>query len=478
MAQEENTKEKSLLETISSLASESDILETAEETKEQPETTLEAAVFKVGGEEQDAEDSEKVEETDSDEEVTEEEDDGIEGTKKPDEDPSDGTEVKEMEKHNEEEHEDEDEDEEEAEEAYMDSDSHDDDDKEGGDDEVDTDEVEVSADDAEEDMEDEVEDEVVGDDDGEEDEEDMEEADVVDGDSEEDDAIDGAAEPDQDVDGAVNSIAQTVIKAATHKAKEKINATYGGMKEDVEALCANDESLSEEFKTKAAAIFEAAVTSKVASHVEEIQESYIDFVNEEVNALHEGLVDKIDSYLTYVAEQWIEKNDVAVTNVLRTEIAEAFMASLKESFTNHYIEMPEGKTDMFDEVTQQNAELSETVEAKEEEISILGEEIVTLKKEKIISDLSEGLADTQIGKFKKLTADVVFEDADSFTEKVKVIRESYFSSKKVEETVTEKSNSATTKEVVVTEEVEEDNGLSPLMSRYVKAFTKLDKEAF
>ena len=327
-------------------------------------------------------------------------------------------------------------------------------------------------------MEDEVEDEVVGDDDGEEDEEEMEEAEVVDGDSDEDDAIDGAAQPDQDVDDAVNQISQTVIKAATAKAQEKINATYGGMKEDVEALCADDESLSEEFKTKAATIFEAAVTSKVASHVEEIQESYADFVNEEVNALHEGLVDKIDSYLTYVSEQWIAKNDVAVTNVLRTDIAEAFMASLKESFVNHYIEMPEGKTDMFDEVTQQNAELSETVEAKEEEISTLAEQVVSLKKEKIVSDLSEGLADTQVSKFKKLTADIVFESADSFTEKVQVVRESYFSSKKVEETVTEKSNSATTKEVVVTEEVKEDNSLSPLMSSYVKAFTKLDKEAF
>jgi hypothetical protein len=471
MAQEEN-KEKSILETISSLGSESDILETAEETKEQPETTLEAAVFKVWGEEQDAEDSDKVEETDSDEEVTEEEeDDGIEGTKDPDEDPSDGTEVKEEEDEDEE-------DEAPSEEEGEESDEVEE--EEDDEEEVDTDDVEVSADDAEDDMEDEVEDEVADEDDGDDDEEDMEEAEVVDGDSEEDDAIDGAADPDQDVDKAVDSIAQTVIKAATHKAKEKLNATYGSMKEDIDALCAEDESLTEEFKTKAATIFEAAVTSKVNQHIEEIQESYVEFVNEEVNSLHEGLVDKIDSYLTYVAEQWIEKNDVAVTNVLRTEIAEAFMASLKDSFTEHYIEMPEGKTDMFDEITQQNAELSDTVESKEETIGQLAEEIISLKKEKIISDLSEGLADTQIGKFKKLTSDVVFEDVDSFTEKVKVIRESYFNKKseKVEEEVSEKSNSATTKEVVVTETVEEENTLDPLMNTYMKAFTKLDKEAF
>jgi len=471
MAQETKTQ-KSLLETAAHL--ESEVLEDiAEEKTEQPETTLEAAVFKVWGEEQDAEDSVTDEETDSEEEVTEEEDDGIEGSKEPDEGPSDATEVEE-----------EDEDEDEAEEAYhMNAD---DEDPSDDDSEDEVDDVEVSADDAEEDMEDEVEDEVVGDDDSDEEESDVEdEADEVEeaehGDSEEEDGIDGAADPDTDVSNAVDSIAQTVIKAATHKAKEKLNATYGGMKEDLDALCAEDDSLSEEFKTKAATIFEAAVTSKVNEHIEEIQESYVDYVNEEVNSLNEGLIDKIDSYLTYVAEQWIEKNDVAVTNVLRTEIAEAFMASLKENFVEHYIEMPEGKTDMFDEISQQNADLSEDIATKDETIGQLAEEIISLKKEKIISDLSEGLADTQIGKFKKLTADVVFEDADSFSEKVKVIRESYFNKKseKVEDTLTEKSNKESTKEVVVTEEVEEANdGLSPLMSQYVKAFTKLDKEAF
>ena len=476
MAQEETQKEKSLLETAAHL--ESEVLEDiAEEKTEQPETTLEAAVFKVWGEEQDAEDSVTDEETDSEEkeeEVTEEEDDGIEGSKKPDEGPSDATEVEEEEK------------EDDAEEAYhMNADDEDPSDDDSEDDDVD--DVEVSADDAEEDMEDEVEDEVVGDDDSDEEESDVEDEaeEAVEteeaGDSEEEDGIDGAADPDTDVSKAVDSIAQTVIKAATHKAKEKLNATYGGMKEDLDALCAEDDSLSEEFKTKAATIFEAAVTSKVNEHIEEIQESYIDYVNEEVNSLNEGLIDKIDSYLTYVAEQWIEKNDVAVTNVLRTEIAEAFMASLKENFVEHYIEMPEGKTDMFDEISQQNADLSEDIATKDETISQLAEEIIALKKEKVISDLSEGLADTQVGKFKKLTADVVFEDVDSFSEKVKVIRESYFNKKseKVEETLTEKSNTESTKEVVVTEEVEEANdGLSPLMSQYVKAFTKLDKEAF
>ena len=451
MAQE-NKQSKSLLETISGIGDlESELLEDVEvksETEEVVEKAAEqsveeASTFKVWGEDEDAEDSEDVE-SDEEEET-----------------------------------------EDEAEEAY-----HTDDDEDPSDeDSAEVDDVEVSADDAEEDMEDEIEDEVVDSDDGEEesdvedsaeDEEEVEEAEVVDGDSEEEDGIEGAAEPDQDVDQAVSQISKTVIKAATNKAMEKIHATYGSMKEDLDALCASDDSLTEEFKTKAATIFEAAVSSKVSEAAQSIEESYVDFVNEEVNSLHEGLVDKIDSYLTYVAEQWIEKHDVAVTNSIRTDIAEAFMGSLKTTFEDHYIEMPEGKTDMFDEVTQQNSDLIEDVESKKEVISSLQEELVSLRKDKVISDLSEGLVDTQIAKFKKLTADIVFESAEQFTEKATIVRESYFSNKKQEEVQeeTKSERTITTTEVIEEEVKDTSDGLSPLMNRYINASSKLEKEAF
>jgi hypothetical protein len=474
-----NTEEKSLLETISNIGSlESELLEDAEvksETEEvveetQPETVEEGSTFKVWGEDED-QDAEDSDEESEEEEVSEEEDDGIDGTKKPDEGPSDAEEV------SEEEHDDEEED---KEEAYMDSDSHDDD-EEGGDDEVDTGDVEVSADDAEDDMEDEVEDEVTdGDDDGEDaDEDEVEEAEVVDGDSGEEDGIDGAAEPDQDVDQAIDQISKTITAAATHKAMKKIEASYGSMKEDLDALCAEDDSLTEEFKTKAATIFEAAVSSKVREHIQSIEESYTDYISEEVNTLHEGLIDKIDSYLTYVAEQWIEKNEVAVTNTLRADIAEGFMTSLKSTFTEHYIEMPEGKTDMFDEVAQSNAELTEKVESKDEEIKALAEEVISLKKTTIVSELSEGLVDTQASKFKELTKDIVFESAEEFTKKAKIVRESYFSNKKVVQEEEIKTTNSNTKTQVVIEEVkEESDGLSPLMTRYINASSKLEKEAF
>ena len=154
------------------------------------------------------------------------------------------------------------------------------------------------------------------------------------------------------------------------------------------------------------------------------------------------------------------------------------MSSLKTTFVEHYIEMPEGKTDMFDEVTQQNAELSEDVESKKEEIAKLEEQVLSLSKDKIISDLSEGLVDTQKAKFKKLTADITFESAEQFTEKAQIVRESYFSQKKEVQEEQKSENKVTTTEVVVEEVKEESDGLSPLMSRYINASTKLEKDAF
>jgi hypothetical protein len=467
MAQEE--KEVSLLETaLAGLASDQ---ETEEEVKEGTDITGvdETKVYKVweeDEEDQDAGEEEEVDSTDDEEDVEEMDHEG-------------------------------------------DSDSEEED-------EVDTDEVEVSADDAEEDMEAEVEDEEEPeegyhdeDEDGEESEEEEEaeegvhseeedEDEVEEGSHEEDeegeapsdeegeesDEVEGDEEVEEeeedDVGQAIEQISKTITAAATHKAMEKIEASYGSMKEDIDALCAEDDSLTEEFKTKAATIFEAAVGSKVKEQVQDIKESYVDYIKEEVETLNQNLVDNIDSYLTYVAEQWISKNDVAISNVLRTEIAEDFMSSLKNIFMESYVEMPEGKTDMFDEVTQKNSELTESVEAKDKELKSLSEEIVSLKKSKVVSDLSEGLASTQVAKFKKLTEDIEWTDEESFLKKAAIVKESYFSKKskptKVE-TKSEKSNSQT-KSVVVVEEVKEENSLDPIMASYIKAASKLEDEAF
>lgn len=376
----------------------------------------------------------------------------------------------------------------------------------------DVDEVEVDADDADDDMEDEAEEEAEAEEEDEEveeghydeeeedeestdeghydeDEEEVEEDEESDdmeemeqGDSEEEDGIEGTEEPDDDVDDAINQIKKTITAAAVKRANDEINAAYNEdtMKEDIEALCAEDDSLTEDFKKKVSTIFEAAVSSKVRERVVEIAESYVDYVNEEVNSLHEGLIDKIDSYLTYVAEQWMEKNEIPLTNVLRTEIAESFMSSMKSTFLDHYIEMPEGKTDMFDEISQQNSELSESVKEKDEELGKLSEQIVELKKESIILKLSEGLASTQSEKFVELTKDIGWEDEASFTKKAKIVRESYFNKKTKTVKQQPKSKPENTNTVVIKEEIkeEETSNIDPLMASYIKASTKLQDEAF
>ena len=445
MAQEE--KEVSLLETaLAGLASDQ---ETEEEVTEGTDVTgvEETKVYKVWEEDEEAQDAD---EDDMDEA---EEDDG------------------------ESDMEDEVEDEEDAEEAYH-SEEEEEEAEEGvhSEEEEETEEGVHSEEEDEEDAEEAYHSE-------EEDEDDMEEG--MHDEDEDEEASEGMhdeemEEEEDDVGQAIEQISKTITAAATHKAMEKIEASYGSMKEDIDALCAEDDSLTEEFKTKAATIFEAAVSSKVKEQVQDIKESYVDYIKEEVETLNQNLVDNIDSYLTYVAEQWIKKNDVSISNVLRTEIAEDFMVSLKNIFTESYIEMPEGKTDMFDEVTQKNAELTESVEAKDKELKSLSEEIVSLKKSKVVSDLSEGLASTQVAKFKKLTEDIEWTDEESFIKKATIVKESYFSKKskptKVE-TKTEKSNSQT-KSVVVVEEVKEENSLDPIMASYIKAASKLEDEAF
>jgi len=317
----------------------------------------------------------------------------------------------------------------------------------------------------------------------EEDEEEVaEEAPAMSSEEDNDDGIEGSADVTDGIEASVSKISKAMTAAATEEAMGKINAAYGSMKEDVEALCAADESLTEEFKTKAATIFEAAVTSKAREHVENITEAYKDSVEEQISALHEDLIEKIDSYMTYVAEEWIAKNEIAVTNSLRSEIAESFMANLKDTFSEHYIEMPEGKTDMFDEVSQQNSELSEQVTAQKDENLKLRKQLVKFSRKQVVQEASEGLASTQAAKLSSLVEDISFESTSKFKKKVSAIKEAYFSSKKVEEkpqSSIQESNSRThVKTVVEDVEPQVEEKLDPTMAAYVKASAKLKEEAY
>ena len=490
-------EEKNILETaLEGLQSE--ISEDAVEREE----TLTDAVYKVWGED---EDTQEAEDSDSTKDIDEEEDDGIQGTKEPDEGPEDAKVVK-AGHHEEGAHED---DEEEKEEDYMNSDAHEDeedekdegyheddedpddedskeegmhdedekDDEEAADDaEDDADDVKMDADDADDDMEDEAEDEEEKSEGAHEDEEDTEDEAVETDMDDEDDGIDGTKEPDDDVDHAIEQVSSAITSVAAKKAMEKIEAKKVDMKEDIEALCAGDETLTEEFKTKVSTIFEAAVTSKVRDEVEALREDYANTVVEEVEALHSDLIEKIDQYLTYVAEQWVEENEVAVENILRTQIAESFMSSMKENFVNHYIEMPEGKTDMFDEIQEKCTEFENKVTELEEANTKLQETVTAQTRNEIVRESSEGLVDTQAAKFKELVQELQFESADKFQEKVSLIKESYFSNKKsVKKEESKKESNSKTVETVIVEEVEEST-TDPLMDAYIKAAIKHEKD--
>ena len=202
--------------------------------------------------------------------------------------------------------------------------------------------------------------------------------------------------------------------------------------EDLNALVESEATLSDEFKGKAETIFEAAIKSKLSDEIDRLEEKYEEELSEEIASTKADLVEKVDNYLNYVVEQWMDDNKLAIQTGLRTEIAETFMNSLKDLFTESYIEVPESKVDLVDELAGQVEELEAASNDAITKQMEMQEELETLKREKVIAEASEGLAATQVEKLKKLAEDVDFESEETFAEKVKTIKESYFTKKTTE----------------------------------------------
>jgi regulator of replication initiation timing len=186
------------------------------------------------------------------------------------------------------------------------------------------------------------------------------------------------------------------------------------------------EDLSEDFKTKATSIFEAAVIARVNLEMEKVAGSLEEKYAAEFAEYKEGIVEKVDAYLNYVVENWMEENKLAVENGLRTEIAEDFMSGLKALFKEHYIEVPEEKYDVLGELQGKVAELEESLNSQIENNVSLNTEVVDLKKKLIIKEMTKDLADTEASKLTKLLEGVEFDSADLYKEKVSVIKENYF----------------------------------------------------
>ena len=220
-------------------------------------------------------------------------------------------------------------------------------------------------------------------------------------------------------------------KEETVDEKEKSEAVENRLKsidvsEHVEALMSGEGDLSEDFKRKAATVFEAAVKSKVRSEVERMEDEYKSELEENINATKEGLTEKVDTYLNYVVEEWMKENELAIERGLKGEIAEDFISGLKQLFEDHYVDVPDEKYDVLEAQSEKISELEGRInEMMEEQIQSKSVN-ATLVKEQVLSVLSSDLAETEIEKFKSLIEDVDFSSEESYHQKLSTLKESYF----------------------------------------------------
>lgn len=236
------------------------------------------------------------------------------------------------------------------------------------------------------------------------------------------------------------------------------------MNEDVEALFAG-EDLSEEFKQKALTIFEAAVKAKMQSEIARLEEAYAATLEEEVETIKEELSSNVDDYLNYVVEQWVSDNEVAIEAGLRTELTEEFISGLRQLFAENYIDIPEDKVSVVEElgnkVEELEAKLNEEIERNVELTKVLSESMKT----EVMHAMAEGLTATQAEKLKQLAENVDFVDADSYATKIQTLRESYFPSSVKAQAELDKIESGTEGQTMIAEE-------NTVMSKYVRALGK------
>lgn len=233
---------------------------------------------------------------------------------------------------------------------------------------------------------------------------------------------------------------------------------------DLAALFESDENLSEEFKTKAAEIFEAVITSRVASEVDAIESDLTEQANDAYDAEVEQLVENVDKYLNYVTETWMQENEMAIENGLRNEITESFIKGLQQVFTEHYIEVPEEKYDVLTQMQTQIDELNTSLDEQTQQNIDLAEESVSLKKHKLFVEISEDLASTDAEKFATLVEDITYTSAESYKNKLRVVKENYF-----KQDITESSD-------VLDDSVDEQAFAGTgVMSKYATAITKSSK---
>ena len=265
-----------------------------------------------------------------------------------------------------------------------------------------------------------------------------------------------------DEEKAEYSLIETEIEETEEEDETALAEAIANMKaelaKDVENLFASEVDLSEDFKNKAASLFEAVVTARVSHEVEKMQDALAEQAAQAVVNIHEEMVSNIDAYLSYVAEQWLASNEVAIETGLRAEVTEDFIAGLKVLFKEHYIEVPEEKYDVLGDMQNQIDELTTQVNESLAKAIELNTELNESKREVAFSRATSDLAQTEVEKLRSLVEEVEFGNEELFEQKISVIKNNYFPKSTVSSPITE--------------EVSETQEVSGTVARYAEMLSR------
>jgi len=297
--------------------------------------------------------------------------------------------------------------------------------------------------------------------------------------SDEDDMEEAAYSDEDDMEEAADS------EEEDEEEDEEEEEQHENFKVDltnVSNLIESEEGLTEEFKSKAALIFEAEVKSQLHTIREGLKKNYTRRLEEAVATVEESLTEQIDGYLTYAVQQWMKENQVAIESSLRTEIAENFMGSLKTLFTESYVEVPASKLDLFAKLEEEKQEVETKLGRSLELLGGLVEKVEDLSREKAIEEACADLTQTEALRLKKLAESVEFTNENTFADKVKTLKEFYFTNKssknKTTKTLTEEASYSyedSEIETIVEGQILEKTKLDPEMSQYLKALNAMNK---
>ena len=203
----------------------------------------------------------------------------------------------------------------------------------------------------------------------------------------------------------------------------KVNA-----KEDIDALFADDQNISEEFKSKVTTIFEARVIDRIQQIEEQTEAKYAGMLEEAIESVRAQLEEKVDDYVNYVVEQWLEENAIAIESGLRAELAEDFISGLHKLFAENYINVPEDKVELVDELATKVEQLESKLNEEIEKSIGYKKSLIEATKQEVTRSVCEGLTETQVEKIKSLAESVEFSTEDEYQNKLETIRENYFPS--------------------------------------------------